>query len=169
MAGKQYTTTDPEVIRRWAETRHGIPVLFHQGGPESDELWPGFAFPDYNSTEVYEELSWQELFKKRDAAQLVFLYQEVTETGEKSLYHRFVSQQVADEAVSNAAAPNDPTPKSSSFGPKESHETPLARGKEGFRRHQRDQALSKTKMVGLIIASVLIAALILVTFWPSWS
>ena len=112
MAGKKYTTTDPDVIRRWAEARHGTPVLFHRGGSESDDQWPGFAFPGYDHPNSYEEITWQELFNKRAEADLVFLYQEMTETGESSLYNRFVSRQVAKEAVTNAADRRDPSPSS---------------------------------------------------------
>jgi hypothetical protein len=120
MAGKKYATTDPDVIRRWAEARHGTPVLFHRGSLESDDQWPGFAFPGYDPPNSYEEITWQELFNKRAEAHLVFLYQEMTESGETSHYNHFVSRQVANEAVSNPADRHDPTPESSVLGPTES-------------------------------------------------
>jgi hypothetical protein len=166
MAGKKYATTDPDVMRRWAEARHGTPVLFHRGNLDSNDQWPGFAFPGYDSPNSYEEITWQELFNKRAEAHLVFLYQEMTDTGESSLYNRFVSRQVANEAVSNTAARHDPSPKSSALGPTESHNTTLALGKRAYRRYAWVQALSKFKMAGLIIVSVLVAALIIVVFWP---
>jgi hypothetical protein len=162
MVGKKYATTDPDVIRRWAEARHGTPVLYHRGSLDSSDQWPGFAFPGYDPPNSYEEITWQELFNKRAEAQLVFLYQEMTETGELSLYNRFVSRQVANEAI----ASTDPTPASSVLGPTESHDTPLAQGKQAFRRYEWVQALSKSKMVGLIIISVFVAALIIAAFWP---
>jgi hypothetical protein len=168
MAGKKYATTDPDVIRRWAEARHGTPVLFHRGGPESDEQWPGFAFPGYDHPNSYEEITWQELFNKRAEAHLVFLYQEMTETGELSFYNRFVSQQVANEAVSSTTAQHH-SPPETGFGPTESHQAPLAQGKQAFRRYAGAQALSKDKMLGMIIISVLIVALIISVFWPKLS
>jgi hypothetical protein len=166
MAGKKYATTDPDVIRRWAEARHGTPVLYHRGSLDSSDQWPGFAFPGYDPSNSYEEITWQELFNKRAEAQLVFLYQEMTETGETSLYNRFVSRQVANEAIACAAEQQGPTPPPSALGPTESHDTPLAQGKQAFRRYERVRALSKSKMVGLIMICVFVAALILVAFWP---
>jgi len=166
MAGKKYATTDPDVIRRWAEARHGTPVLFHRGTLESDDQWPGFAFPGYDPPNSYEEITWQELFNKRAEAHLVFLYQEMTESGETSYYNHFVSRQVANEAVSNPADWHDSTPESSVSGPTESHDTPLAQGKHAFRRDEWVQSFSKSKMVGLIIVCVLVAALIIAAFWP---
>jgi hypothetical protein len=166
MAGKKYATTDPDVIRRWAEARHGTPVLYHRGSLDSNDQWPGFAFPGYDPPNSYEEITWQELFNKRAEAQLVFLYQEMTETGETSLYNRFVSRQVANEAIASASEQHNPTPESSVLGPAESHDTPLAQGKQAFRRYAWAHTLSKTKMIGLIILSVFVAALIIAVFWP---
>jgi hypothetical protein len=141
-------------------------VLFHRGGSASDDQWPGFAFPGYDPPNSYEEITWQELFNKRAEAHLVFLYQEMTETGESSLYNRFVSRQVANEALSNTADRRDPTPAASVLGPTESHHTPLARGKQAFHRYAWAQTFSKSKMVGMILVSMLVAALIIAAFWP---
>jgi hypothetical protein len=52
------------------------------------------------------------------------------------------------------------------LGPTESHDTPLAQGKQAFRRYEWVQALSKSKMVGLIIISVFVAALSSPHFGP---
>jgi hypothetical protein len=119
MAEKKYATTDPDVIRRWAEARYGTPVLFREGGPESNEAWPGFAFPGYEHPSSYEEITWQELFNKRAEAQLVFLYQEETETGDISHYNRFVSQQVANQIIATALHHHEPSSEASILEPTE--------------------------------------------------
>jgi len=126
MSGKKYATTDPDVIRRWAEERHGTPVLFHEIDPDSNEQWPGFAFPGYDQPNSYEEVTWQELFNKRAEDRLVFLYQEMTETGELSLYNRFVNQQLAKEAIATAEHERDVPRGPSALDQTNPQQSPLA-------------------------------------------
>jgi hypothetical protein len=171
MVGKKYATTNPDVIRRWAEMRHGAPVAFHRGELGDDKPLLGFAFPDYDNPNSYEEITWQTLFNQRAAEQLVFLYQEKTETGEMSHYNRFVSQQVADEEVSvsmEAEAEAEST-SPDALGPTESHETPLARGRRAVNHPELTSMVSKTTIAGLLIVIVLAFILVWTVFWPQAS
>jgi len=70
------TTTDHEQIRRWAEERGGRPAAVV--GPLSTKVAGGLRidFPDYDSGEVLEEISWTEFFDKFEEQNLVFMYQE---------------------------------------------------------------------------------------------
>jgi hypothetical protein len=71
------TTTDHEEIRRWAEERGGRPaaVVSSQNG---DVAAGGLRidFPDYDSGEPLEEISWTEFFDRFEEANLTFIFQE---------------------------------------------------------------------------------------------
>jgi hypothetical protein len=166
MAVKTYATTDPDVIRRWAEDRHGKPVLLKQGGVGTQAPHPGIVFSEDNDSGSADDITWQELFDKRAEANLVFLYQEKPETNDASSDGRFVSQQVAAEAVSASAdqhaSPSDPDV----LAPTESHQTPLARGTRAFRHPEQVRRVSKGALVGMIVFAALIIVLIAVAFWP---
>jgi hypothetical protein len=70
------TTTDHEQIRRWAEERGGRPAAVVQ--PVSNKIAGGLRidFPDYDSGEVLQEITWTEFFDKFEEQNLVFMYQE---------------------------------------------------------------------------------------------
>jgi hypothetical protein len=166
MAGKKYMTTDPDVIRQWAEIRYGKPALLQEAGSEADEQRPGIVFPGFNYRTAYTEVSWQELFEQTVNADLVFLYQEKTEDGDLSHYGRFVTRQVADEAVATSddwhEPPSDPTVLAST----DALQNPMARGSETFRHPRQFTAFSRGLVAGLVAVSVLILLLIATTFWP---
>jgi hypothetical protein len=69
-------TTDHEEIRRWAEERGGKPAAVV--GPQEENIAGGLRidFPDYDSGEKLEEISWTEFFEKFDEQNLAFFYQE---------------------------------------------------------------------------------------------
>jgi hypothetical protein len=69
-------TTDHEEIRRWAEERGGKPAAVV--GPEEEHVAGGLRidFPDYDSGEELQEISWSEFFEKFDEQNLSFFYQE---------------------------------------------------------------------------------------------
>jgi hypothetical protein len=89
-----------------------------------------------------------------------------TEANDVSCYGRFVSQQVATEAVSASgdqhASPSDPDV----LAPTESHQTPLARGTRAFRHPEQVRRVSQGTAVGLIVFAALSIVLIAVAFWP---
>jgi hypothetical protein len=82
------TTTDHNVIKKWAEERDGRPATVrateengHAGvlridfGPEEERL---------------EVIEWDEFFRKFDQSDLAFLYQDRTKDGKLSRFHKFV-------------------------------------------------------------------------------
>ncbi len=68
------TTTDHEKIRQWAEERGGRPAAVIG----ENEIAGGLRidFPDYDSGEVLEEITWTEFFDKFEEQNLVFMYEE---------------------------------------------------------------------------------------------
>lgn len=70
------TTTDHEKIRRWAEERGGRPAAVID--PGSTKIAGGLRidFPDYDSGEELEEITWAEFFDKFEEQNLVFMYQD---------------------------------------------------------------------------------------------
>lgn len=68
------TTTDHEKIRQWAEERGGRPASV----VGENEIAGGLRidFPDYDSGEVLEEITWTEFFDKFEEQNLVFMYEE---------------------------------------------------------------------------------------------
>jgi hypothetical protein len=68
------TTTDHEKIRQWAEERGGRPAAV----VGESEIAGGLRidFPDYDSGEVLEEITWAEFFDKFEEQNLVFMYEE---------------------------------------------------------------------------------------------
>ena len=168
MVGRKYATTDADVIRQWAEVRYGKPALLQDTGGEADEQHPGIVFPGFNYRTSYLEISWQELLEKRAEADLVFLYQERTEGGDLSHYGRFVSRQVADEALSTADDWHEPSSEPTVIAPTDSRQTPITRGTEAFRHPKRFRAFSNRTVAGLAIVGVLVFLLIATIFWPTW-
>lgn len=92
MSGESKTTTDHDVIRRWAEERGGHPATVkgtQSGGEEAGLL--RITFPDYGGEpEQTEEVSWDAFFEKFDSEKLDFLYQEKTKDGGVSRFNKLV-------------------------------------------------------------------------------
>ncbi|HVV64990.1 MAG TPA: hypothetical protein VHC42_05945 [Rhizomicrobium sp.] len=82
------TTRDHGVIRRWAEERGGRPATVRgTGGPgEAGLLRLDFEPPD----DSLAPISWEEFFRKFDAEDLAFLYQEGTSGGKISRFHKII-------------------------------------------------------------------------------
>ena len=82
------TTKDHEKIRKWAESRGGRPAAVRatDAGGKAGILRLDFDPPDQG----LERITWEEFFRKFDEAGLTFLYQEKTEHGETSRFHKFV-------------------------------------------------------------------------------
>ena len=74
------TTNDHEEIRRWAEERGGRPAaVVHPMDTQTDTQIAGglrIDFPDYDSGEVLQEITWAEFFDRFEAANLTFVFQE---------------------------------------------------------------------------------------------
>jgi hypothetical protein len=82
-------TSDLQTIRQWAEERQGRPARVAETADAGGILRIDFQEPD----EGLEEISWEEfsdIFKDR---KLDFLYQERTDDGHISRFHKFVSRE----------------------------------------------------------------------------
>lgn len=82
------TTTDHEVIRKWAEERKGKPARVKGTEDRSGEgiLRFDFAEPD----EKLEPISWEEFFETFDDKELALLHQDKTADGKTSRFFKFV-------------------------------------------------------------------------------
>ena len=68
-------TTDHEEIRGWAAARNGKPAVVIYPKSDDDGNVPiGIYFPDNHKEGSIDEISWDDWFKKFDAAKLAFLY-----------------------------------------------------------------------------------------------
>jgi hypothetical protein len=84
------TTTDHEKIRRWAEERGGVPSTVKDTETQNG---PGVLRLDFEPRdEELEPISWDEFFKKFDKERLAFLYQDRTQDGHISRFHKFVNR-----------------------------------------------------------------------------
>ena len=94
MARAQVTTSHNK-IKKWAESRGGHPADVKGTGGKSDAgiLRIDFGPPE----EKLEEISWEEFFEKFDEAELAFLYQDKTASGEPSRFHKFVSRDTVED------------------------------------------------------------------------
>jgi hypothetical protein len=82
------TTRDHDQIRRWAEDRGGKPSAVADIRRQDD---PGILRLDFDPKDrKLDVLTWGEFFEKFDEAELTFLYQDKTEDGAKSRFHKFL-------------------------------------------------------------------------------
>ncbi len=86
-------TTDHETIRHWVEDRGGKPSVVkrtHKAGKETGII--RIDFPGYSGKDTLEEISWDEFFQKSDEANLAFVYEDETSTGQKSNFNKLVKR-----------------------------------------------------------------------------
>lgn len=82
------TTTDHEVIRKWIEERDGRPATVRA---TEEDGHAGILRVDFGPKEDrLDEIEWDEFFRKFDEADLAFLYQDRTQDGGLSRFHKFV-------------------------------------------------------------------------------
>ena len=88
------TTTNHKIIQRWAEVRKGHPATVTATKSNEDA---GVLRIDFEPEEEarLERISWETFFRKFDEANLAFLYQDTTEDGRESRFHRFVERQAS--------------------------------------------------------------------------
>ena len=91
MSGESQTTTDHEVIRKWAADRGGRPAsVAGTGGGEPGLL--RIEFPGQGSDDKLDEISWDDFFQKFEENRLAFLYQDTLADGNISRFFKFVSR-----------------------------------------------------------------------------
>lgn len=85
-------TADHETIRKWVETREGVPSVVKGTGKEEKGGILRIDFPPLGTKPNLKHISWEEFFSVFDDKNLAFLYQEKTSTGEISRFNKFVSR-----------------------------------------------------------------------------
>jgi hypothetical protein len=105
-------TTDHDEIRRWTEERDGMPATVKATAKKDEAGILRLDFPPRD--EALEEISWDEFFDKE---KLAFLYQEETEDGSASRFHKFVDRSSAAQgAGGKVSAAKDGARKSAGSG-----------------------------------------------------
>ena len=93
MAGSSQTTTDHEVIRRWAEERGGHPASVRDTGTKGDAGVLRLDFEEREPDDRLEAISWEEFFDKFEESGLAFLYQDTLKSGQQSRFFKFVQRE----------------------------------------------------------------------------
>lgn len=87
-------TTDHEKIRKWAEERGGKPATVKRTQSDGE---PGVLRLDFEPRDAaLEPIDWESFFDKFDKEDLAFLFQDRTESGEVSRFHKFISRAASD-------------------------------------------------------------------------
>ncbi|MFG2166098.1 SAP domain-containing protein [Micromonospora chersina] len=89
--GRSLVTTDHEVIRRWAETRKGVPTTVDGTEHDGHAGVLRFDFPSNGREQRLREISWEEWFRAFDERRLNFIYQEERSDGKQSNFFRLES------------------------------------------------------------------------------
>jgi hypothetical protein len=87
---ESHTTTDHNKIKKWVEERDGVPATVKE---IAEDGHAGILRIDFGPKEKrLQEIDWDEFFEKFDEARLAFLYQDKTQDGKISRFHKFVSR-----------------------------------------------------------------------------
>ena len=85
-----HTTTDHRKIKQWAEERGGHPATVKATKSDGE---PGILRLDFEPRDKeLEPIDWDQFFDKFDKEGLAFLYQDQTENGKVSRFHKFVNR-----------------------------------------------------------------------------
>ena len=85
-----HTTTDHDKIRQWTEERGGHPATVRTTKSNGE---PGLLRLDFEpGDKELEPIDWDAFFDKFDKEDLAFLYQDRTENGKISRFHKFVNR-----------------------------------------------------------------------------
>jgi hypothetical protein len=100
MSGDTKSTTDHDLIRKWAEDRGGRPVrVLNVFGAQPDEshLRIDFLFDKYD--DGVQQISWDEFFAIFDREGMALVYQTETESGILSRFGRIVRSNAVPQAI----------------------------------------------------------------------
>ena len=85
---ESHTTTDHNIIRKWATERKGHPATVKA---TEEDGHAGILRIDFEpKDDALDEIDWDEFFRKFDESELAFLYQDRTKDGKISRFHKFV-------------------------------------------------------------------------------
>jgi hypothetical protein len=86
-------TTDHETIRKWAEERGGKPAAVKATHKGDNTGIIRIDFPGYSGEESLEPISWEEFFEQFEDSKLALVFQEETESGQKSNFNKLVNRE----------------------------------------------------------------------------
>ena len=85
-----FTTRDHDVIRRWAESRGGVPADVRGTGDGGSGSAGVLRIEFRDEADRLEDVGWDDFFSTFDTSDVDFLYQERVRTGATSRFHKFV-------------------------------------------------------------------------------
>ncbi|KMQ50197.1 1,4-alpha-glucan branching enzyme [Chitinispirillum alkaliphilum] len=86
-------TTDHRVIRRWVEKHGGRPAVVKDSCTTHEEAGViRIFFPDEESGENLESITWDKFFEKFDQANLAFIYSDGELSADSNRFFKIVSQ-----------------------------------------------------------------------------
>lgn len=86
------TTTDLEVIQKWAEERDGKPSRVKSTADDEGGGLLRIDFPGYSGKDSLEEISWEDWYKTFQDRDLEFLYQDHTAGGKESRFFKIINK-----------------------------------------------------------------------------
>ena len=86
------TTTDLEVIKKWAEEREGKPSRVKSTADDEGGGLLRIDFPGYSGKDSLEEISWEDWYKTFQDRDLEFLYQDQTAGGKESRFFKIINK-----------------------------------------------------------------------------
>ena len=92
MAGESKITTDHEEIRRWLESRGGVPVEVMDNPTGTNEGYLQVEFPGYDRGESARKIDWQTFFQRFEERNLAFQYQDENPRGGETHNFRLIDR-----------------------------------------------------------------------------
>lgn len=87
------STTDPKVIRKWAEERGGQPATVESTQRDDEEVGIlRIDFPGGAGSPPLMHITWEQFFEKFEEAGLAMVYQNETQDGSQSTFCKFVQR-----------------------------------------------------------------------------
>lgn len=94
MAGNaSQVTTDPDVIREWAERQGGKPARVKGTGRGGDPGILRFDFPGFSGEDTLEPIGWEQFFRWFEANELALVFRE------QDRFNKFVSRDTVDPST----------------------------------------------------------------------
>ena len=90
------STTDHQVIKKWAEDRGGKPAAVKGTGKGDDPGVLRIDFPGYTGEESLQQITWEQFFDKFEKEHIAFLYQEETEDSNTSRFSKLINRSHPD-------------------------------------------------------------------------
>jgi hypothetical protein len=86
------TTTELEVIQKWAEERGGKPSRVKSTADDEGGGLLRIDFPGYSGGDSLEEISWEDWYATFQDRNLEFLYQDHTAGGKESRFFKLINK-----------------------------------------------------------------------------